>query len=351
MEELKRFPHLGEQIMTYLNPTTLRNFKKTSKDASTLVENARFFWIGFIQKRFARKEERIVLPDQWEKIVKRTPVNILRMLAVAYEKFSELHGRTGIFWGFLISKDFSYLQFDKDLSPLHIAAATGYLDLIKYIVGKINGNIPKGPDNGITPFHLAAIMGHLEVYKVLLDNFGEINPENKNGETPLHFAAGEGHLSICTFLFDKVLDKNPETHSSGEIPIGRAYQNDNMEVFLYMFENTDGEDDGKNPTTNRTTGNTLLHDAACNEDLETCRLIINNVSNKNPGNNLLKTPLHQAATDGNFEVFKLIFEKIDVKNPVDHDGKTPLDNAKTLKQWDNKATQEGKAKIIEEFDQ
>ena len=351
MEEFKRFPHIGEHILANLNATTLRNFKKSSKEASKFVENSRFFWTSLILKRFARKEACIILPDPWKEIVIRTPINTLRMVAAAYEKFSELHRRSGIFWGFLISKDFGYNQFDKKLSPLHIAAATGDLDLIKYIVGKIKGNIPKGPDNGITPFHLAAIMGHLEVYKVLLDNFGDINPENKNGETPLHFAAGEGHLEMCTFLLDKVEVKNPKTHSSGEIPLGRAYQENNMEVFHYMFENTDGRNDGKNPITNRNNGNTLLHDAVYKEDLKTCTLIINNVSVTNPANDRLITPLHQAATDGNFEVFKLIFEKTDVKNPTDNNGKTPLDNAKTLGQWDNKATKEGKAKIVAEFDQ
>ena len=346
MEELKRFPHIGEQILGYLNATTLRNFKKSSKEASKFVEDARFFWIDLILKRFAHREKGIVLTDPWKEIVIRTPINILRMLADAYEKFSELHRRSGIFWGYLISKDFSYIQFDKKLSPLHIAAATGDSDLSSYIVGKIKENIPIGP-NGVTPFHLAAIMGHLEVYKVLLEKFGDINPENKNGETPLHYAAGEGHLSMCTFLLDKVEVKNPQTHSSGEIPMGRAYQNNNMTVFRYMFENTNG----KNPITNRNTRNTLLHDAVYKEDLETCALIINNVSVTNPVNNRLITPLHQAATDGNFEIFKLIFEKTDVKNPTDHDGKTPLDNAKTLGQWDSKATQEGKAKIVAEFDQ
>ena len=348
MEDLcKRFPHVGEHILAYLDPTSVRTFKKTSKDASKFVESSRLFWISMIQKRFARLvvnrnfvdyekryEEHIDVPKTWKKFVVKTPIKMLRKMTAAYETFSNLNRKYA----------FSYTQLDNSLSPLHIAAATGDSELSTYIVGKNRGPVPTYY-NGVTPFHLAARMGHLEVYKVLLENFEDNNPGDKFGETPLHLAADEGHLEMCIFLFDKVVEKNPRTNGNGDIPLRRAYKGNEMPVFLYMFENIEE----KNPVTNTKTGNTLLHDAVHKEDLETCALIINNASITNPGNKKQLTPLHHAAISGYFEVFKLIFEKTVDKNPMDHDGKTPLDHAKTYNPFDDEVRREGKARILSRF--
>ena len=53
---------------------------------------------------------------------------------------------------------------------------------------------------------------------------------------------------------------------------------------------------------------TPLHLAALNGHFSTCKLIMENVVEKNPPNNALFTPLHVAAASGNDSIFEIIIE-------------------------------------------
>ena len=356
-----RFPHVGTHILAILDPNSLRTFKKSSKIACKLVEDSRFFWISMIQKRFVRLVynpnytifdgsllddrfiERNDLPEQWKEFVAQTPIEMLRRMTTAYESFSQLDSIDRFFKSYRTIQVLAYRQFDRNLTPLHIAAATGDTELCAYIIRKNHNKVPIGPP-GLTPHHFAARLGNIEVYKVLLQNDGDNNPGNQHGVTPLYLAAAKGNLEMCTFLFGIIVEKSPRVHGCGDIPLGVAYRNNHMPVFLYIFENS-GE---KNPITNTHMGTTLLHDAVDKEDLETCALIIKNVSYPNSGDKKLFTPLHKAAIEGYFEVFKIIFENTIDKNPIDIYGKKPLDYTLKRRQ-DHPLVVERKTRIFNEF--
>ena len=74
-------------------------------------------------------------------------------------------------------------------------------------------------------------------------------------------------------------------------------------------------------------GDTPLHRAVKDGNLQKCKLIIDHVENKNPANMFGKTPLHNAAECGNLEICKLIVEKVEDKNPATKYGWTPLHSA------------------------
>ena len=74
-------------------------------------------------------------------------------------------------------------------------------------------------------------------------------------------------------------------------------------------------------------GNTPLHKAAEGGYLSKCKLIIDNVENKNPTNNFGETPLHRAAKGGYLDICRIIFKEIKDKNPASNNGLTPLHNA------------------------
>ena len=61
----------------------------------------------------------------------------------------------------------------------------------------------------------------------------------------------------------------------------------------------------KNPADDQ--GDTPLHYAAINGNLEMCNLIISNTQDKNPANDRGKTPLDHAKSFGYSEISKLIF--------------------------------------------
>jgi hypothetical protein len=74
-------------------------------------------------------------------------------------------------------------------------------------------------------------------------------------------------------------------------------------------------------------GWTPLHEAAQHGHLVICYMIMNEITDKNPGNANGYTPLHAAALEGQLETFKLIMNKVTDINPRDNEGWTPLHGA------------------------
>ena len=71
-------------------------------------------------------------------------------------------------------------------------------------------------------------------------------------------------------------------------------------------------------------GWTLLHNAAKNGHFKVCKLIMDNLEDKNPVDSYGWTPLHSAAQNGHLEIVQYIMEYLEDKNPEDKDGWTPL---------------------------
>ena len=72
---------------------------------------------------------------------------------------------------------------------------------------------------------------------------------------------------------------------------------------------------------------TPLHEAALNGNLYICKLIVDNIYDKNPENCIKRTPIHYAAVRGHLEVCILLLNNIEFnvdKNPRDMYGTTPL---------------------------
>jgi ankyrin repeat protein len=58
--------------------------------------------------------------------------------------------------------------------------------------------------------------------------------------------------------------------------------------------------------------------------LEICKLLVLKVEDKNPIDQVGRTPLHFAAREGYLEIYKVIADTVEEKNPEDGEGKTPL---------------------------
>ena len=72
-------------------------------------------------------------------------------------------------------------------------------------------------------------------------------------------------------------------------------------------------------------GSTPCHIAASEGNLELCRIIINNVNDKNPADNEGHKSLHQAVYNtSQLQICQLIIKNISDKNPANEDGVTPL---------------------------
>ena len=92
--------------------------------------------------------------------------------------------------------------------------------------------------------------------------------------------------------------------------VGRSWfnyiNNDKFYKERVKYENLQKDVDGR--------GDTPLHKAAKTGVLKKCKLIIDNVENKNPADRGGRTtPLHYAAMKGHFKICKLIIERVEEK--------------------------------------
>ena len=95
------------------------------------------------------------------------------------------------------------------LTPLHIIAQKGNLEICQFIIESVEDKSPKDC-RGRTPLHFAAIEGHLSVCKLIMKNMPDKNPSCEDGQTPLHLAAVKGHLDVCQLLLLNTKNKHPK---------------------------------------------------------------------------------------------------------------------------------------------
>ena len=96
---------------------------------------------------------------------------------------------------------------DMGTTPLHLGAKNGHLNVCEYILGLIENKFPVGKF-GVSPLHVAALMGHLDVCKYIMDNTEEEFPRTNKGKHPLHLAAIRGHLDLCKYMITKMKNKS-----------------------------------------------------------------------------------------------------------------------------------------------
>uniref|UniRef100_A0A453DFG5 Uncharacterized protein n=2 Tax=Triticinae TaxID=1648030 RepID=A0A453DFG5_AEGTS len=94
------------------------------------------------------------------------------------------------------------------LGVLHIAAAEGHLEVCKYLVEELGGDVNAPAPGvvdfaGVTPFMLSAQSGDVSTVKYLLDHGGDLTKSDAKGRTVLHHAACTGSCKVTEFLLSK----------------------------------------------------------------------------------------------------------------------------------------------------
>ena len=322
MEELSnRFPTLFTKILKNVDDQTLTKFKETSREMSEIIVKDRFYWIRILKKYNLNFEE---FSQAWKLVIEKTPVAIVQKLALDVERFFKNHGLFGEWLDDELTR-----RLRKQWSPLHIAAETGDLDLLKHIVEKTEdvNHEPENCSNKYTALHLAAEKGSMTACIFIINWSLYKGGRDKQGRTPIDTAAVHRQWEVCKYLLE-----NSDDFPMGnfEIPLWLAAYYDQPEVYKLFFEHTRARNLPFN-SPNSSDLETPLHQAAKNGNLEISKLIVGEMANISQRTYLMGyTPLHHAAMfldPKKTEVFKLIFENVQDKEPKDNKGRTPLHHA------------------------
>uniref|UniRef100_A0ACD5VFY4 Uncharacterized protein n=1 Tax=Avena sativa TaxID=4498 RepID=A0ACD5VFY4_AVESA len=92
-------------------------------------------------------------------------------------------------------------------NALHIGASEGHLEVCKYLVEELGGDV-NAPGfgalaQGATPFMMSAQSGDFPTFKYFLDHGGDLTKADDKGRTVLHHAASAGSCKVTEFILSK----------------------------------------------------------------------------------------------------------------------------------------------------
>ncbi len=263
-------------------------------------------------------------------------LELVEKLAVAVKKGAQLDGINEIGW-----------------TALHLAAAYGYLEVVKFLIKK-GADINSVNEDGQAALQIAVDEGYFDIVIFLVENgahllpdrggafdlFGvylepyeeseqrkytdwclevakKVHKKNSKGDTPLHTAVMfEGTVPMVAYLLAKGADVN-QVNNSGYTPLLYASARGKRKCIAFLLGNGAAIDSVDN------FGNTVLHLMGnCRQMKEKTKrklfhLFIEKGAKIDEKNNRGNTPLHSAAQRGDLVMIKLLIEKgakIDEKN-------------------------------------
>jgi ankyrin repeat protein/L-ascorbate metabolism protein UlaG (beta-lactamase superfamily) len=239
--------------------------------------------------------------------------------------------------------------------PLHLAAATGQLEIARILIGA-GADVDGGDADGSTPLHVAALRRQGAMVDFLLSKGADVKRRDRNGayslsfaaaggdsaivrtilgagvdlnhrepatgNTLMHFACSRGLFWFADMLRDRGVDINAR-NARGETPLALVCQG----RFPQRVEMTLAR--GADPLCADSAGSTPLH-AACwnwNNQPDMARILLAHGADPNARDHFGSTPLFGAAVRGDAEVTRMLLErgaKADVKNNA---AGSPLEDA------------------------
>ncbi|KAF4453712.1 hypothetical protein F53441_3721 [Fusarium austroafricanum] len=128
----------------------------------------------------------------------------------------------------------------KDGSILHLASNSSSVQCLEFILEQ--GLVPKenwATEKGLTPVHIAAYKGSVDVIRLLLAKGFDPMAKDELGYTPLHMAVDGRSMSACKFLLEHGAFQSP--NASGETPARIAFDQEFEEIF-WLLEGKDLDD-------------------------------------------------------------------------------------------------------------
>lgn len=222
---------------------------------------------------------------------------------------------------------FNYIQTNKlsDQDKLWIALFEGDLDCVKRLIDSPNLVFSKST---LTPLHIAADLGHLDIVKYLLELNCKVDALSWSGETPLIFAAKNGHTAVVRLL---IASKSNPLHMTKYMKsaLYAACSGSHLETVKFLIE-----EGGCDLSTHISTSPNAINHAAWGGNVQILKYLISiGFPNVNRGT---ETSLHVAASSGKLDAVRFLIKNgsNSQKEQLDNQGFTPIQVASRRGNWD-----------------
>ncbi|MDX1711879.1 MAG: ankyrin repeat domain-containing protein, partial [Rhodovibrionaceae bacterium] len=151
--------------------------------------------------------------------------------ADALPAFAEMHAA-----GLAARPGHSLLRVQVLDAPLHEAAASGDLELARYLLDEeaVDVDMRSGLD-GATALHVAVHTGRLDMARLLIAHGADVHARAAGGTTALHMAARGGHVGALELLVAEGADINA-TMGSTTTPLSVAAREGHVAAVAYLLE-------------------------------------------------------------------------------------------------------------------
>ncbi|XP_043284516.1 ankyrin repeat and death domain-containing protein 1A-like isoform X2 [Venturia canescens] len=201
-------------------------------------------------------------------------------------------------------------------TALHHAAVAGHRDVILSLSKIPEMELDAKDKKGQTPMHYGCAEGHTEAVEALISLGGDVNAQDNEGNTPLHVATRTRHTSIAQTL----LKSGSSTEIGDEIGLTAlhvAASQGCKGILESILQHGNINKQCNN-------GNTPLHLACENNEIETVEILINKGADPNCLNLRLQSPIHIAAEMGHTDICKLLLAAGANIEQREKSGRTPL---------------------------
>jgi ankyrin repeat protein len=205
-------------------------------------------------------------------------------------------------------------------TPLHHAAASGNLELMRILIDQGHLDINARDGAGLTPLTLAIMAGKTETVKFLLENHADVSltSDETYRMTPLHYAALQGNKEIVKLLLEAHADINV-LNSEGKTPLYLCVEYTCPDLIPLLA----APETVNQPAAN---GKTPLILATDTNQVNAVESLLKHQADPSLPENTSgrSTPLHFAALQGNQEIVKLLLDARADPKALNSEGKSPL---------------------------